>query len=220
MKCGLWTIATGQRQSAGTAFSVAKPSSSVKRSGALDWLGLQMLTWEESPANRGRGAPFFASLLCSAASQLCWRSLLVLPWAVANTAGGKCLARKAAGCFCLPLRCWVWNSPPRWQHGLFLTKCHFLWVDRWWPSFCFLLSRYLKLSPKHPESYTAGMDIFAKFSAFIKNSRPEANEGRSLQSVLCSHRSVCSVLFATHAIFPLHWVAKQLLQKTRREQWL
>uniref|UniRef100_A0A8V0Z0D3 Chloride intracellular channel 4 n=3 Tax=Gallus gallus TaxID=9031 RepID=A0A8V0Z0D3_CHICK len=37
--------------------------------------------------------------------------------------------------------------------------------------------KYLKLSPKHPESYTAGMDIFAKFSAFIKNSRPEANEG-------------------------------------------
>ncbi|KFV75113.1 Chloride intracellular channel protein 4, partial [Dryobates pubescens] len=37
--------------------------------------------------------------------------------------------------------------------------------------------KYLKLSPKHPESNTAGMDIFAKFSAFIKNSRPEANEG-------------------------------------------
>ncbi|KAF7242511.1 Chloride intracellular channel protein 4 [Varanus komodoensis] len=36
---------------------------------------------------------------------------------------------------------------------------------------------YAKLSPKHPESNTAGMDIFAKFSAFIKNSRPEANEG-------------------------------------------
>lgn len=36
--------------------------------------------------------------------------------------------------------------------------------------------KYLKLSPKHPESNTAGMDIFAKFSAFIKNSRPEANE--------------------------------------------
>lgn len=38
------------------------------------------------------------------------------------------------------------------------------------------LFRYLKLSPKHPESNTAGMDIFAKFSAYIKNSRPEANE--------------------------------------------
>lgn len=36
--------------------------------------------------------------------------------------------------------------------------------------------KYLKLSPKHPESNTAGMDIFAKFSAYIKNSRPEANE--------------------------------------------
>ncbi|XP_026531924.1 chloride intracellular channel protein 4 [Notechis scutatus] len=36
--------------------------------------------------------------------------------------------------------------------------------------------KYIKLSAKHPESNTAGMDIFAKFSAFIKNSRPEANE--------------------------------------------
>ncbi|XP_039218937.1 chloride intracellular channel protein 4 [Crotalus tigris] len=36
--------------------------------------------------------------------------------------------------------------------------------------------KYVKLSVKHPESNTAGMDIFAKFSAFIKNSRPEANE--------------------------------------------
>uniref|UniRef100_A0A8C9LDP9 CLIC N-terminal domain-containing protein n=1 Tax=Pavo cristatus TaxID=9049 RepID=A0A8C9LDP9_PAVCR len=47
--------------------------------------------------------------------------------------------------------------------------------------------KYLKLSPKHPESYTAGMDIFAKFSAFIKNSRPEANEGRT-------STAACSVL--------------------------
>ncbi|KAJ7304333.1 hypothetical protein JRQ81_011881 [Phrynocephalus forsythii] len=38
------------------------------------------------------------------------------------------------------------------------------------------IEEYSKLSAKHPESNTAGMDIFAKFSAFIKNSRPEANE--------------------------------------------
>ncbi|XP_015248556.1 PREDICTED: chloride intracellular channel protein 4 [Cyprinodon variegatus] len=36
--------------------------------------------------------------------------------------------------------------------------------------------KYLKLSAKHPESNTAGMDIFAKFSAYIKNSKPDANE--------------------------------------------
>ncbi|XP_078537397.1 chloride intracellular channel protein 4 [Lissotriton helveticus] len=36
--------------------------------------------------------------------------------------------------------------------------------------------KYLKLSAKHPESNTAGLDIFAKFSAYIKNSKPEANE--------------------------------------------
>lgn len=37
--------------------------------------------------------------------------------------------------------------------------------------------RYIKLAARHPESNTAGMDIFAKFSAFIKNPRPDANEG-------------------------------------------
>ncbi|XP_029475795.1 chloride intracellular channel protein 4 [Rhinatrema bivittatum] len=37
--------------------------------------------------------------------------------------------------------------------------------------------KYLKLSPRHPESNTAGMDIFARFSAYIKNSKPDANEG-------------------------------------------
>ncbi|EHB18063.1 Chloride intracellular channel protein 4 [Heterocephalus glaber] len=38
------------------------------------------------------------------------------------------------------------------------------------------LDHQTMLSPKHAESITAGMDIFAKFSAYIKNSRPEANE--------------------------------------------
>ncbi|XP_048348355.1 chloride intracellular channel protein 6 isoform X2 [Sphaerodactylus townsendi] len=36
--------------------------------------------------------------------------------------------------------------------------------------------RYPKLSPKHVESYSAGNDVFAKFSAFIKNTRKDANE--------------------------------------------
>ncbi|XP_023698247.1 chloride intracellular channel protein 4 [Paramormyrops kingsleyae] len=36
--------------------------------------------------------------------------------------------------------------------------------------------KYNKLATRHPESNTAGMDIFAKFSAFIKNSKPDANE--------------------------------------------
>ncbi|XP_062378575.1 chloride intracellular channel protein 4 [Sardina pilchardus] len=37
--------------------------------------------------------------------------------------------------------------------------------------------KYAKLGARHPESNTAGMDIFAKFSAFIKNSKPDCNEG-------------------------------------------
>ncbi|XP_063110675.1 chloride intracellular channel protein 4-like [Cavia porcellus] len=36
--------------------------------------------------------------------------------------------------------------------------------------------KYLKPSPKHPVSNTVGIDIFAKFSGYIKNVRPEANE--------------------------------------------
>lgn len=46
-----------------------------------------------------------------------------------------------------------------------------------------LVCRYIKLAARHPESNTAGMDIFAKFSAFIKNPRPDANEG-ALREVL------------------------------------
>ncbi|XP_017264753.1 chloride intracellular channel protein 5b isoform X1 [Kryptolebias marmoratus] len=37
--------------------------------------------------------------------------------------------------------------------------------------------KYPKLAARHRESNTAGNDIFAKFSAYIKNTRPEANQG-------------------------------------------
>ncbi|XP_026060521.1 chloride intracellular channel protein 6 isoform X2 [Carassius auratus] len=37
--------------------------------------------------------------------------------------------------------------------------------------------RFPKLAAKHPESNTAGIDVFAKFSAYIKNPRKEAKEG-------------------------------------------
>ncbi|KAJ8270476.1 hypothetical protein GJAV_G00115230 [Gymnothorax javanicus] len=37
--------------------------------------------------------------------------------------------------------------------------------------------KYPKLAAKNRESNTAGNDIFAKFSAFIKNTKPEANSG-------------------------------------------
>uniref|UniRef100_A0A8C5MCD4 Chloride intracellular channel 6 n=1 Tax=Leptobrachium leishanense TaxID=445787 RepID=A0A8C5MCD4_9ANUR len=38
------------------------------------------------------------------------------------------------------------------------------------------LKRYPKLAPKHPESNSAGNDVFAKFSAYIKNPRKDLNE--------------------------------------------
>lgn len=42
---------------------------------------------------------------------------------------------------------------------------------------------------RHPESNTAGMDIFAKFSAFIKNSKPDGNEGK-LPMCACDRHSL------------------------------
>ncbi|XP_076838514.1 chloride intracellular channel protein 4 isoform X2 [Brachyhypopomus gauderio] len=37
--------------------------------------------------------------------------------------------------------------------------------------------RYPKLAAKHPASNTAGIDVFARFSAYIKNTHKEANDG-------------------------------------------
>lgn len=37
------------------------------------------------------------------------------------------------------------------------------------------LHRYPHLSPKYKESFDVGSDIFAKFSAYIKNPRKEAH---------------------------------------------
>ncbi|XP_072900957.1 chloride intracellular channel protein 4 isoform X3 [Hemitrygon akajei] len=44
------------------------------------------------------------------------------------------------------------------------------------------LKRYPKLSARHPESNSAGADVFAKFSAYIKNTRKDINE--SLEKAL------------------------------------
>lgn len=38
------------------------------------------------------------------------------------------------------------------------------------------LSRCPRLAARSPESNTAGMDVFSKFSAYVKNSNPQANE--------------------------------------------
>ncbi|CAG5896273.1 unnamed protein product [Menidia menidia] len=35
---------------------------------------------------------------------------------------------------------------------------------------------YPRLAPRHPEANTAGIDVFAKFSAYIKNPRKDAND--------------------------------------------
>lgn len=41
----------------------------------------------------------------------------------------------------------------------------------------FCLFRYPKLAAKHRESNTAGIDIFSKFSAYIKNTKQQDNAG-------------------------------------------
>ena len=37
--------------------------------------------------------------------------------------------------------------------------------------------RYPRLAAGHPEANTAGIDVFAKFSAYIKNPRKDTNDG-------------------------------------------
>uniref|UniRef100_A0ABI0NMT3 CLIC N-terminal domain-containing protein n=1 Tax=Bos taurus TaxID=9913 RepID=A0ABI0NMT3_BOVIN len=44
--------------------------------------------------------------------------------------------------------------------------------------------RYPKLGTQHPESNSAGNDVFAKFSAFIKNTKKDANESENLLKAL------------------------------------
>ncbi|KAM9020184.1 chloride intracellular channel protein 6 [Ara ararauna] len=53
--------------------------------------------------------------------------------------------------------------------------------------------RYPKLAPNHPESNSAGNDVFAKFSAFIKNPRKDANENLE-KSLLKALRKLDSYL--------------------------
>lgn len=50
-------------------------------------------------------------------------------------------------------------------------------VTRCYSLHCFFLLRYPKLAAKHRESNTAGIDIFSKFSAYIKNTKQQDNAG-------------------------------------------
>lgn len=46
-------------------------------------------------------------------------------------------------------------------------------------SYVSLIISYPRLAPKHPEANTAGIDVFAKFSAYIKNPRKDTNDGKT-----------------------------------------
>ncbi|XP_069801528.1 chloride intracellular channel protein 6 isoform X2 [Dendropsophus ebraccatus] len=45
--------------------------------------------------------------------------------------------------------------------------------------------KYPRLAPKHPESNSAGNDVFAKFSAYIKNPRKDLNENLEKNLLRC-----------------------------------
>lgn len=66
----------------------------------------------------------------------------------------------------------VWAEPQ--VQVLMLSRCFGLTVS---PASVLCLLRYPKLAAKQRESNTAGNDIFAKFSAYIKNTKLEANAG-------------------------------------------
>lgn len=69
--------------------------------------------------------------------------------------------------------------------------------------------RYSKLGARHPESNTAGMDIFAKFSAFIKNSKPDANEGK--QKIPTMHLIKLNLWKSYHTVDKLDLNSDKLL---------
>lgn len=53
-----------------------------------------------------------------------------------------------------------------------------------------LNTSFPRLAPKHRESNTAGIDIFAKFSAYIKNQRKDTNDGKKVLKIKVSLFSV------------------------------
>ena len=57
-----------------------------------------------------------------------------------------------------------------------------LLLERYLIQFLPLAFRYPKLAALNPESNTAGLDIFAKFSAYIKNSNQALNDSESCGS--------------------------------------
>ncbi|KAG7246414.1 hypothetical protein CRUP_035124, partial [Coryphaenoides rupestris] len=56
---------------------------------------------------------------------------------------------------------------------------------------------YPRLAARNPESNTAGIDVFSKFSAFIKNSNPQLNDSESA-GVTSSHTSLTSSHTSSH----------------------
>lgn len=77
-------------------------------------------------------------------------------------------------------------------------------VTRCYSPHCFCLFRYPKLAAKHRESNTAGIDIFSKFSAYIKNTKQQDNAGEydhcHMSQGVCVLRSGRNLPFSHHFI--------------------
>ena len=59
-----------------------------------------------------------------------------------------------------------------------------------WLLLCVFNTRYPRLAPKHAEANTAGIDVFAKFSAYIKNPRKDTNDGKRESIKECQHANI------------------------------
>lgn len=68
-----------------------------------------------------------------------------------------------------------------------------------------LFHRYPKLAARNPESNTAGLDVFAKFSAYIKNSNPALNSSEYLEEgwFISPSPSPCLCQFKSSSWFSL-----------------
>lgn len=73
-------------------------------------------------------------------------------------------------------------TPPRYTNAQTPLIDGYKFADTLWNSrysHVSLIISYPRLAPKHPESNTAGIDVFAKFSAYIKNPRKDTNDGKT-----------------------------------------
>lgn len=66
-----------------------------------------------------------------------------------------------------------------------------------------LQHRYPRLAARNPESNTAGLDVFSKFSAYIKNSNPQMNDSECKNAAIFLHSIVKNITIHYNIKFQL-----------------